>query len=62
MNGSSALGGSFAAFTARSRACPSRRARARAEALLRDDPALERPEHSLLADALRTAEAEPVAA
>ncbi len=38
------------------------RARHRAEALLGDDPALERPEHALLADALRAAEAEPVAA
>jgi ATP-dependent DNA helicase RecG len=38
------------------------RARRRAEALLAEDPALERPEHALLADALRAAEAEPVAA
>jgi ATP-dependent DNA helicase RecG len=38
------------------------RARHRAEALLADDPALERPEHALLAAALRAAEAEPVAA
>jgi ATP-dependent DNA helicase RecG len=38
------------------------RARRLAEALLGDDPALERPEHALLADALRAAEAEPVAA
>jgi ATP-dependent DNA helicase RecG len=38
------------------------RARRRAEALLLDDPALARAEHALLADALRAAEAEPVAA
>jgi ATP-dependent DNA helicase RecG len=38
------------------------RARSRAEALLADDPGLDRPEHALLADALRSVEAEPVAA
>jgi ATP-dependent DNA helicase RecG len=38
------------------------RARARAEVLLDDDPALERVEHALLAAELRAAEAEPVAA
>jgi ATP-dependent DNA helicase RecG len=38
------------------------RAHGRAVELLRDDPALERPEHALLADALALAEAEPVAA
>jgi ATP-dependent DNA helicase RecG len=38
------------------------RARNRAEALLQEDPALEQPEHVLLAAELRAAEAEPVAA
>ncbi len=38
------------------------RAHAWAERLLRADPALTAPEHALLADALRTAEAQPVAA
>jgi ATP-dependent DNA helicase RecG len=38
------------------------RARRRAETLLAEDPAFERPEHALLADRLRAAEAEPVAA
>ena len=38
------------------------RARHRAEALLHDDPALAQPEHVLLAEELRAAEAEPVAA
>ena len=38
------------------------RARRRAEALLRDDPALEQPEHVLLAAQLAEAEAEPIAA
>jgi ATP-dependent DNA helicase RecG len=38
------------------------RARRCAEALLADDPAFARPEHALLADALRGVEAEPVAA
>jgi ATP-dependent DNA helicase RecG len=38
------------------------RAARRAEALLADDPALERPEHALLAARLRAAEALPVAA
>jgi ATP-dependent DNA helicase RecG len=38
------------------------RARHRAEALLHDDPSLQGPEHVLLADVLRAAEAEPVAA
>ena len=38
------------------------RARTRAEALLDADPALEQPEHELLAAELRAAEAEPVAA
>jgi ATP-dependent DNA helicase RecG len=38
------------------------RARRRAEALLDADPALEQPEHALLAAALLAAEAEPVAA
>jgi ATP-dependent DNA helicase RecG len=38
------------------------RARRRAEALLRADPALEQPEHTLLAAELAAAEAEPVAA
>jgi ATP-dependent DNA helicase RecG len=38
------------------------RARQRAEKLLAEDPELERPEHALLADALRAAESEPVAA
>ena len=37
-------------------------ARRRAEALLLDDPSLERPEHVLLGAELRAAEAEPVAA
>ncbi|WP_205698640.1 ATP-dependent DNA helicase RecG [Conexibacter sp. SYSU D00693] len=38
------------------------RAHARAQALLQADPALEHPEHALLADALALLEAEPVAA
>jgi ATP-dependent DNA helicase RecG len=38
------------------------RARRRAEVLLAEDPGFERPEHALLADALRGVEAEPVAA
>jgi ATP-dependent DNA helicase RecG len=38
------------------------RAHARAASLLRDDPALEAPEHALLARELAAAEAEPVAA
>ena len=38
------------------------RAHAAAEALLRDDPALEAPEHALLADALAAIEPEAVAA
>jgi ATP-dependent DNA helicase RecG len=38
------------------------RAHARAEALLRDDPRLEAPEHVLLAEALAAVEAQPVAA
>jgi len=38
------------------------RAYARAEALLRDDPRLEAPEHALLAGRLRAVEAQPVAA
>jgi ATP-dependent DNA helicase RecG len=37
-------------------------ARRRAEVLLAEDPSFERPEHALLADALREAEALPVAA
>ena len=38
------------------------RARRRAESLLAEDPAFERPEHALLADALRSREREPIAA